>query len=51
MYDLLFMSLINQMILSWMHFFSQGTIKGNSDQNNSKACALRGSCDNNNDNK
>ena len=46
MYDLLFMHWINQMILLDA-FSSQGTIKGNSDQNSSKAR----SDDHNNDNK
>lgn len=50
MYDLLFMSLINPKILFCRFFFSQGTIKSNSGQSNSKTCALRSS-DNNNDNK
>lgn len=41
-YDLLFMSVINQMIF----FFSQGTIKDDSNQSNSKTSAQRSS-DNN----
>jgi len=48
MCDLLFMSLIRQIIFSWMHFSSWGTIKGNSDQSNSKARTQRSS---DNDNK